>query len=223
MPALLQRAGNVPRVDRRISLERGAALDALVPQWEELAAQAVEPNPFYEHWMLRPALAYLGGSEVDLLCVRRGGTLEVLVPVLRVPRYKGFPVRAFSSWRHKHCLLGTPLVRSGCAPEALAALLDWMREQRAASVLEMRYLIAFHERAELQWMDSFTAPGNGTLARLWKDRCVVQHLAVGVGAAGELALAALPILQWMKRLPSRLKLPGLDLSLTLPGRRQRAT
>ncbi|TAK80539.1 MAG: GNAT family N-acetyltransferase [Betaproteobacteria bacterium] len=383
-------------MDRRISLERGAALDALVLQWEELAARAIEPNPFYEHWMLRPALAFLGGGEVEILCVWLGATLELLLPVLRLPAYRGLPLRAFSAWRHKHCLLGTPLVRSGCAPQALAALLDWMRKERAASILDLRYLIAggpfhqalvealerrgtpcfaidaytrpllkrdrdaaayvastlsgesrkklrrserrlcqqgtlarrvlrpgddaigkwidelltleasgwkgkrgsalacseanrrfasevftrafergrlmmvgldldgrpiarytafaagdgsfsfktaydeqlsrcspgilaelemigaFHERAELQWMDSFTAPGNSTLSWLWKDRCLVQHLAVGVGAAGELALAALPLLQWAKRRWGQ-SICSVPKWVTLPVRPQRAT
>lgn len=402
VPGLLQCVGNVPRVDRRISLERGAALDALVPQWEELAARAIEPNPFYEHWMLRPALACLGGGEVEILCVWLGATLELLLPVLRASAYKGLPLRAFSAWRHKHCLLGTPLVRSGCAPQALAALLDWMRGERVASLFELSCVIAggpfhqalvdalerrgtcfatdayarpllrrvpdpenyvasmlsaetrkklrrrerrlrdqgtlerrvlragddidkwidellrleaagwkgkagsalacseanrrfaqeafraafergrllmvgldldgrpvarhtaftagegaftfktaydedrgkgspgvlieldmigaFHARPELQWMDSFTAPGNTTLTWLWKERCLVQHLALGIGAAGELALAAWPLFQYLKRLwgqsrnllSSRVRALTPNLALTLPGRQQPA-
>lgn len=385
-------------MDRRISIERGAAaLERFLPQWEELAAQALEPNPFYEPWMLRPALEHLGGAEVELACVWRGETLELLVPVLRLARYKGLPVRALSAWRHKHCLIGTPLARAGCAVEALGALLAWMREERGASVLELSYLTAggpfhqalcdalarggmpsfaldaytrpllrrdrdaesyiasalsgesrsklrrgerrlrelgsltrkvlrpgddvgqwidellgleasgwkgrrgsalgcsdanrrfavavftdafargrllmvgldldgrpiaryaafaagegafafktaydeqfrksspgilaeldmigaFHERAGLQWMDSFTAPGNATLAWIWKHRCIVQHMAVGVGIAGELALAALPLLQWAKRLwgqsrnflGSRIRALTPNLGTTLP-------
>ncbi|OGA59934.1 MAG: hypothetical protein A3G81_25850 [Betaproteobacteria bacterium RIFCSPLOWO2_12_FULL_65_14] len=381
-------------MDRRVSLERGAgALEKLVPQWEELAAQALEPNPFYEHWMLRPALELPGGGEAELACVWRGATLELLLPVQRLPRYKGLPVRALCAWRHKHCLLGTPLVRAGCAVDALAALLAWMRKERGASVLELNYLTAgapfhqalvealakcgmpslavdaytrpmlrrdrdaesyigsslsgesrsklrrgerrlreqgalerrvlrpgddvgkwidellcleaagwkgrrgsalgcseanrrfavevftrafergrllmvgldlegrpiarytafvagegafafktaydeqfrkgspgilaeldmigaFHERAELQWMDSFTAPGNGTLAWVWKHRCIVQRIAVGVGTAGELALAALPLLQWLKHWGQSIcSVPKLVI---LPGRPQPA-
>src|SRR5260221_11075539 len=41
----------------RIQLVRSAdALGAIVPAWEELAAHACEPNPFYEPWFLLPAL-----------------------------------------------------------------------------------------------------------------------------------------------------------------------
>src|SRR4051812_47488270 len=40
-----------------VTLERGAeALGKLVPAWESLAAQALEPNPFFEQWLLLPAL-----------------------------------------------------------------------------------------------------------------------------------------------------------------------
>src|SRR5205814_5318548 len=37
-------------------LTDAGALAALIPDWEELTAQAAQPNPFYEHWMLLPAL-----------------------------------------------------------------------------------------------------------------------------------------------------------------------
>ena len=48
-----------------------AALEPLVPAWEALAAQAAEPNPFYEHWMLRPALqAYARAGSLRLVAVR---------------------------------------------------------------------------------------------------------------------------------------------------------
>jgi len=33
-----------------------STLSRFVPAWEELAAAALEPNVFYEHWMLLPAL-----------------------------------------------------------------------------------------------------------------------------------------------------------------------
>ena len=42
------------------------ALSAFVPAWEELAAAALEPNVFYEHWMLLPALEAFGGQPPQL-------------------------------------------------------------------------------------------------------------------------------------------------------------
>jgi len=39
------------------------ALEAIVPAWEELAAHALEHNPFYEPWVLLPALAASSDDE----------------------------------------------------------------------------------------------------------------------------------------------------------------
>src|SRR3981189_1144811 len=40
-----------------------STLSGFVPAWEELAAAALEPNVFYEHWMLLPALEAFGGDK----------------------------------------------------------------------------------------------------------------------------------------------------------------
>lgn len=117
----------------------------LVPAWEELAGAALEPNPFYEHWMLLPALeAFAPQPEVRLLCVWHEGKLGALLPVLPLARYKGLPVRVLTSWRHTHCLLCTPLVRAGRAASAsIGALLDWLlADGERAAALELRYLVA---------------------------------------------------------------------------------
>ncbi len=37
-------------------------LDSYVPAWEKLAADAIEPNVFYEPWMLIPAIRSLGAG-----------------------------------------------------------------------------------------------------------------------------------------------------------------
>jgi hypothetical protein len=55
-----------------------------------------------------------------------------------VARYKGLPVPAFTSWLHAHCLLCTPLVRSGTERACLDALFDWVD----ARLIEFRYLPA---------------------------------------------------------------------------------
>ena len=38
-----------------IVADRDDALEPYVPAWDSLAAGALEPNVFYEPWMLRPA------------------------------------------------------------------------------------------------------------------------------------------------------------------------
>src|SRR5712675_2423044 len=116
---------NPPFVFRRkdfsqTELLKPSQLDSLIPEWEELAANALEPNPFYEHWMLRPALENFAGEDVRVLAVRREGRLCALLPVQRVVRYKGLPLGALVAWRHKHSLLSTPLMRA----DGVQALLE---------------------------------------------------------------------------------------------------
>jgi len=78
-------------------LSDAAALAALVPDWEELAAQAVQPNPFYEHWMLLPALAAYGAGDLRCVAVWEDGVLGALFPLRLVRRYRGLPVSALCS------------------------------------------------------------------------------------------------------------------------------
>jgi len=361
-----------------VTVERVAALEKLVPEWESLAAHALEPNPFFEHWLLLPALrAFASKNDVRIVCVRRGGKLSALFPFQLASRYKGLPVNVLASWRHPHCLLGTPLVIRDRPQECLSDLFQWLRQERVASIVEFSYvpaggrfhqalvdalnlgghftqvgdsytrgllcrdkdadgyinsalsaesrqklrraekrlheqgrvahrvlqpgddiqrwideflqleargwkgrcgsalactetntrfaneaftnafkrgqlvmvgvdlddrpiarycgfvasegsfafktaydeefrrfapgllaeldmIRAFHGLPEVQWMDSFTDRSNSTIDRLWKHRRIVQRLAVGLGARGELAILALPLLQWTKRRLSRL-------------------
>jgi CelD/BcsL family acetyltransferase involved in cellulose biosynthesis len=133
---------------------RGATeLKCIVPAWEELARAALEPNPFYEHWMLLPALEVFGaGQDVRAVLVWAGEQLAGLFPFQRVTRYKGLPATALTSWRHPHCLLCTPLVRADTARLCLEALFDCVD----ASLLEFSYLPAgepFH-RALAEVLDA---------------------------------------------------------------------
>jgi CelD/BcsL family acetyltransferase involved in cellulose biosynthesis len=63
-----------------------------------------------------------------------------------------------------------------------------------------------HERPGLQWMDSYTAPGNDMMGAVWKHRRTVQRLAFATDLAGEAALALLPALRFARRVGSRLRL-----------------
>lgn len=119
-----------------------AGLKALVPAWDELAGAACEPNPFYESWALLPALEAFPDPNAFCAAVFRAGRLDALIPLRSEPRYRGLPARALRSWRHRHMLLCTPLVRTGTERECAAALLRWAREQDGASVLELQYLNA---------------------------------------------------------------------------------
>ena len=106
-------------------LRDAQALRGLVPHWEALAAEAAEPNPFYEPWMLLPALEAYGTPEgFRCVAVWLDGRLEGLFPLVVEPRFRGLPVPAARSYLHRNMLVGTPLVRARSAPAAIRALLE---------------------------------------------------------------------------------------------------
>ena len=124
----------------RVTVARSLAeLDSIVPAWEALAREALEPNPFFEPWMLLPALReFGGGQDVRVTLVWQGDDLAGVFPFRRIARYKSLPASALTSWLHAHCLLCTPLVRATGARECLDALFEWCD----ASFIEFRYLPA---------------------------------------------------------------------------------
>jgi CelD/BcsL family acetyltransferase involved in cellulose biosynthesis len=124
-----------------IVLRERQALAAIVPAWEDLAANALEANPFYEPWILLPALQAQGEGE-DFRCISiwDEGRLIGLFPFERSRRFKGLPVTTLTSWRHSAYLLCTPLVRADAAAECLRTLVQWAVSE--ASVLEMLYVPA---------------------------------------------------------------------------------
>lgn len=137
----LPQAGRTAAAPAVVVLRGAQAIAEIVPAWDDLAAAALEPNPFYESWMLRPAIELLGaGQDVRLVTVWADGRLGALLPLQRESSYKGLPVGTLRSWRHRHCLLGTPLVRAEGAASHVAALVEWFR--KAASVVALDYLPA---------------------------------------------------------------------------------
>ncbi len=125
-----------------------STLSGFVPAWEELAAAALEPNVFYEHWMLLPALeAFGGGKDISIVLVLihdahnpdAPAKLGGLFPLEQIPRYKKLMVSVLSLWRHAHCYVCTPLVRADAARECMVELFRWLRSGGAnASLLELR-------------------------------------------------------------------------------------
>src|SRR5207248_150807 len=81
----------------------------LVPEWEALAAEAAEPNPFYEHWMVLPALEAFGAEGLRCVAVWEDGRLGALFPLREERGFHGAPVKVLRSWRHRNMLVCTPL------------------------------------------------------------------------------------------------------------------
>ncbi len=93
---------------------RPKALDIIDAEWRDLASDAIEKNPFYAPFMLRPALARLPADDVKIACVFEGGRLIGLAPLAPAKGYARLPVRHLSTWMHEHCFYAAPLVRRGC-------------------------------------------------------------------------------------------------------------
>lgn len=109
----------------------------VVPAWDALARDSLEPNPFYESWALLPALEHLADSDVAVLLVWQDASharLIGLFPLLREYAYQKFPVCHWSNWLHPHCPLGTPLLHKLYARQALHGLFTWLHEHSGATV-----------------------------------------------------------------------------------------
>lgn len=96
----------------------------LLPAWNDLVANAAEPNAFAEPWFLLASFAHLPHAGVRLLIVREGGRLLGLLPVRMERRYGRLRAAHVENHRHFHSFLGTPLVRAGSEARFWAAILD---------------------------------------------------------------------------------------------------
>jgi hypothetical protein len=112
--------------------------------WLDLAENALEPNVFYEPWMLLPALEAFGGkSDFWFVLVFARSSKERpedallcgLFPLERRRGYKGVPVRYLSLWRHVYAPLCLPLLRTGHARPCLTAFFDWLATARHGCAL----------------------------------------------------------------------------------------
>lgn len=135
---------------RVVVLKDFSSLEQYIPAWEELADSAIEPNPFYESWMLIPALRTVGvGKDLRLVLIfapdkanpKAPPLLCGVFPLERKPRYKGLPVSTLSLWKHLYCFLCAPLVRADCARECLSAFFDWAASEPSnGRLVEFNYV-----------------------------------------------------------------------------------
>lgn len=133
-----------------IVVNRHEALNEYVPAWELLAAEALEPNVFYEPWMLLPAWRCFGAErDIRVVLVFRSEpsgppgstTLCGVFPLERERRYRELPVDVLRLWKHQHCFLSTPLLRANDAAETLTAFFDWLTSDRSLpSLIEFQYV-----------------------------------------------------------------------------------
>lgn len=124
--------------DLTVTIERQP--EAHLAAWEDLVANAVTPNPFYEPHALLAALAHLPeAKDVEVVCVwaanplpKQSAILLGMFPLIREPSYKGLPLPTLRTWNHLYSYLGTPLVRASHSTKALDAFLDWLPSSGAS-------------------------------------------------------------------------------------------
>ena len=130
------------------------ALEKYVPAWEDLAANAIEPNAFYEPWMLMSAMRSFGAGRrlqfalvLDNESARHDGAplLCGFFPLEQQNHYQGLsrklPFKTLRLWKHKYCYLCTPLVREGYGQQVIAAFFDWLDAgSHDCSLMEFRFI-----------------------------------------------------------------------------------
>jgi len=130
------------------------ALEKYLHAWEDLAANAIEPNAFYEPWMMMPAIRAFGaGRNLQFALVlanepaRHDGApfLCGIFPLERQNHYRGLsrklPFKTLRLWKHKYCYLCTPLVRERYGPQVVAAFFDWLDAgSHNCSLMEFRFI-----------------------------------------------------------------------------------
>ncbi|MEO7169372.1 MAG: GNAT family N-acetyltransferase [Sphingomonas sp.] len=131
----------------RASAAEFLRLDAITPalaaEWDDLAADAAEPNAFTQRWFVA-ASTPLADASVRLLAVREGGELIGLLPLAQSRRYGRLPVRHVQNWQHFHSFLGGPLLRHSrevAAWTALLAALD--TDPHARGLLHLTGLVEY--------------------------------------------------------------------------------
>jgi CelD/BcsL family acetyltransferase involved in cellulose biosynthesis len=117
----------------------GGASEADLAAWTDLAARAIEPNPFFEPELMAPAAAVYGGVDLGLIENEDGRLLGAL-PLRRAHRWRRIPAACLSVWRHPDSYLGTPLLAPEAPVEALGALIDHARTSARAGLIAFEWL-----------------------------------------------------------------------------------
>ncbi len=118
--------------------------------WEKLCATAIVPNPFFEPWMLLPALEHLVDKEDlhFLLIFGPAGKdgiepLWGLFPLELQQKCLQLPVRTLAFWHHRYCALATPLIAAAHVWETLEAFWTWFQQNPfGCRILDTNYLLA---------------------------------------------------------------------------------
>ena len=111
--------------------------DAFRDEWRALEENSLNPNPYFAHWFLEPAMRHLDPmEEVRIVALRRAenSMLVALAPFVFQKGYAKLPLKHVCVWTHAHCFNGAPLIREGFSVAAYSALFDWVDTRPEGSV-----------------------------------------------------------------------------------------
>jgi hypothetical protein len=137
-----------------VAIEDPAQLQDYIADWDALAESVIEPNPFYERWMLEPALAPFGkDNRLIFVFIFAADTAEPsarpvlcgFFPLDVSDRYDGLgkplPLKTIGLWKHKYGYLCTPLVRDEGVAETVEAFFAWLDDYaHGAALMDFRYV-----------------------------------------------------------------------------------
>lgn len=144
-------------------------------RWDELAARAVEPNPFFESWFLLPALkAHDTEGNVRILLLESEGQWLGLVPISHDRRYYHWPVPQLCSWLHGNCFLGQPLIARGHEMAFWRGLLAWAdRNCRSGLFLHLPH-VPLHSRSTVALAEVLAQQRRSAALVHREDRAMLQ-------------------------------------------------
>ncbi len=125
------------------TIDSVAAIEPLRAAWDDLAWHAIEPNPFYESWMLSAAWrTFAANDDLRLVLIQRSGArpqdppeLCGLIP-LWCRKHEKLPIDCWALWQNDYICNCTPLLRQGIAVEAWRTFCGWLQRQ-PLSLLEL--------------------------------------------------------------------------------------
>jgi len=103
-----------------------ASIAALRADWEDLAANAIEPNVFLEPWVAEAALELVSPDRAEIVAFFDEGRLIAIAVMTAGHRYAHLPLEHSRSHVHPHQFLATPLVREGCEQRFAALTGIWL-------------------------------------------------------------------------------------------------
>lgn len=120
--------------DVRLMSPGDAAQPAFRDQWQALANEAAEPNPYFEPWFLLPSLDHLGSPNSAIAACFEEDHLIGLMPIVRQQGYYGYPIPHVTTWLHDNAFCGAPLVEKGHERSFWRALLANLDSSPGAAI-----------------------------------------------------------------------------------------